>query len=1248
MSDKAPRPSLLDNTQVDVGEAVPTNAATDATLEATVDSSDADSPSTPKAAPGSHNPGSLDQDATFEIAGSLAHSPKTSDNSDQTQLLADDVTDKQDQTEFVLSDSVQLSDRTAQLPDHSRTATDQTRYVPEDGQDPGKMHPGEGTGEWTELGSMGQAPPPGSPTMDLPGSSTNVVEELSDPAHPRARALPAGGLHKTWVRAGEPQAPLAVERLIGGYEIIQELGRGAMGVVYKARQLALNRVVALKMVLTGHLAGTKVLMRFQLEAEAVARLQHPNIVQIYEVGEQDGCPFFALEFVDGGTLSDRIEGTPLAPREAAWVVQQLAQAMDYAHRCGVVHRDLKPANILLAVNEHTPTTTRPSLLGSVPKVTDFGLAKRLEDASHTQAGSILGTPSYMAPEQAEGRNDLVGPPADIYALGAILYDLLTGRPPFRGQTILETLQQVKKLEPVPPRRLCPGLSRDLDTICLKCLEKLPGKRYGSAQDLAEDLRHFLAGEPILARRTPLWERAWKYCKRKPAMAGIVGLSCLTLVGLGVAGYVLANAESRRAQQEISLRREADEQRDFAEERFKDAQSAVDEMLTRIGQERLEYEPRMEKVRRDLLERALSFYNRFLEERRDDPDIQWQTGLSFRKVGDIRRFLGEQNKAEKAYEAAHRLFGTLADTYPEEQKYRQDLAATFNNLGNLFDETGRKMDAEKAYGEARVLQQQLLDENPDPSKVPKYREELARSCYHLALVKKKQGQAEPALSFFRQALDLQEELHKGDAASLFYRRQLARTLNGQSELFREMGREADAEASLRAALILLKKLAPDGNGIPEDRKSLEMAHDRLGALLQAANAKQAELECRAAVRLGKDLTTDFPTVPEYRQELAANYNNLGITLLGQGQREEADLALQKGLALWEKLASDFPRQPDFRRDLANSHISHGILMQTSNRLAESEADYRRAAQLLGELVKELPLVPDYQQQWGKTLVNLATVLQLTQRFKEAEKVYREALIRCRDLAERYTREPAYQYEWARTEFLLATLRQLMTGEQPQVRLDEAEKLHRAAAAKLKALAEAYPREPDYGHGLASCLNNLGDLLRATNRPDEGLRVWDEAIQVLDPLTRDYPRRPVYAQEQARLLHNVGVVLSTQKKLPEAEKAHRNALSKREKLVKDYPGEPAYRLELASSHSELAIVLARRNKLMPAVESFEKAIAVIQESGQELADRPDFLQAELVHQSNLVRLLKVIGSEQETKKCQQRIDAINQKLKMGRKP
>jgi serine/threonine-protein kinase len=294
---------------------------------------------------------------------------------------------------------------------------------------------------------------------------------------------------------------------IEGYEILGLLGRGGMGVVYKARQVALDRVVALKLVLAGPHARPDELARFRTEAETIARLQHPNIVQIYEVGEANGQHFLSLEFVEGGCLARHLSGIPLPGRRAAELVEHLARAMQAAHECGIIHRDLKPANVLVTTD-------------GIPKITDFGLAKRLARASwaapecgQTHTGAILGTPGYMAPEQAAGRGKEIGPATDVYALGAILYELLTGRPPFHAETPVDTILQVLERDPAPPRLLNHKVERDLEAICLKCLEKDPAHRYASAGVLAGDLAHYQNGEPISVHSLNVFDRLVRTLER---------------------------------------------------------------------------------------------------------------------------------------------------------------------------------------------------------------------------------------------------------------------------------------------------------------------------------------------------------------------------------------------------------------------------------------------------------------------------------------------------------------------------------------------------------------------------------------------------------------------------------------------------------------------------------------------------------------------------------------------------------------
>jgi eukaryotic-like serine/threonine-protein kinase len=1087
-----------------------------------------------------------------------------------------------------------------------------------------------------------ETPPEPSQTLEtplsVPPSQQTAYQPLAAPAvHPTAahpggsttdRHVPdaATGDGGTMAQAAPSAAALfsgPVVIRVPGYDILGELGRGGMGVVYKARQLGLKRLVAIKMILSGDYAAAGDLARFRLEAEAVAKLQHPGIVQVYAIDEVDGKPYFCLEFVNGGSLQKKLSGNPQPPRQAAQLVEKLAEAMAYAHHHHIVHRDLKPANVLL-------TETGD------PKVADFGLAKRLDEQqeSQTQSGSILGTPSYMAPEQAHGRTRDVGTAGDIYSLGAILYEALVGRPPFKGETVLDTLEMVRSQEPVAPSRLQPKIPRDLETICLKCLQKDPNHRYHSADALAEDLRRFQAREPILARPTPAWERAWKWARRRPLAAALIAVSALFALSLAAGGVAFGKYEQAQLAEKGRLMDNETRAREHADQNFKSARDAVDEMLTSVGQQRLAYEPRMEKVRRDLLTKALHFQERFLKEKSDDPEVRDEVGRAQARVGDIQEMLGDHEEAEQSYGAARTFLAELNAEFPSNVHYCQDLATCMNNLGQLLKNAGRTPEAEQALREALDLRQKLANEQGDEED----QRELANIDDNLGGLLLVEGRYAEAETLLRQSLGLLEEMAKTSSEPT-YQQNLARGHNNLGLLLAAVGRLEDAEHAFREALAILQGLAKTHPDAPEYRQELAVSYNHLGNLWRDTKPAKAEEFYQQSLDLRDRLVADFPTTPVYRQEQAASYHSLGFVRQAAGRLEEAEKAYRQALKIEEKLVADFPFVPDFSFELAGTYNNLGILLQSAHHLPEAEKIYGKALTLLEKLSDDHPESPAYKQELANAQQNLGVLYQTTNRTEQAEKALKAAVELRRQLVENFPKAPIYQKVLASGQFTLATLWH-MNGNLPA-----AEASYRKSVDGFTKLADKLPAVPDYRHLLADGLKNLGSLLQATKRPEEAEKDLREAADLLSHLSDEQPTVPVYRLEQARVLNDLGIFLASNgnDRGSDAEKAWGQALALQEQLIAQFPDNPVYKQEAANYHGNMGVLFTQEGRLAQAEQSYRQAVAQLEQLEKASPDVAVYWQNLVGPYNNLINLLRLTGaSSDEVEKDWRRLVELRRKL------
>jgi tetratricopeptide (TPR) repeat protein len=816
-----------------------------------------------------------------------------------------------------------------------------------------------------------------------------------------------------------------------------------MGVVYRARQRSLNREVALKMIPFGALAGEEALRRFRAEAEAAAQLQHPNIVAIHEVGERGGQHFFSMELVRGDTLADRLQHGPLPAREAASLLQLVARAVHYAHQQGILHRDLKPANILLDS-------------AGQPHVTDFGLAKRLDsDATLTLTGQVLGSPNYVAPEQAAGARGSVGPRSDVYALGAVLYHALTGRPPFQAEGIEALLDQVFNQEPVPPRLLNPIVPRDLETVCLKCLEKDPARRYSSAAGLAEDLGRWLQGEPVKARPVTRVQRAAKWARRRPAVAALS--ACLALLLLVIAiGSPIAALQFRK-------------QRDLAAMNFLAARQAVETYLSRVTENPKLGTADFQSLRRGLLETAVPFLEDLARRRPQDPRLREETLWALDKLADLRFRMGDVSNAIVLQRQL--ILVTASDLSASHDRPRSlvTVSGYYVRLGRSLTVAGQFDEAERALAEGIDLAEQARKEAPArPEVLPA----LADAQLGLGLARfsaKDLAEAEHAMREGLKSVQawVAKEPRNGEAA-----RKLAEAYDSLGLAMKESGKYADAAAAYREGVALLEKLIGDGPAGVDQRKGLSYLQMNLGVTLnRLGKFTEAEAAHRQALRLNETLAAEFPSTPAYQMDVARSLANLA-TVLQHDRPAEAEASLDQAVRRVEPVVATHPDIPSYRQTLGTLLWEVADSQTEDGKLAEAEKNCQRAVEVLSQLVTEFPKTADHRMQLARSYNILSRIFVEEKRLPEAERALHESLQQFESLTAAFPMTLEYEAGLASAFYDLAdTLAQ-------DNRAADARAMAQRALQIQQRLIETNPQATDYRNDLPNVVMLWLNTVRQT--------------------------------------------------------------------------------------------------------------------------------------------------------------------------
>jgi tetratricopeptide (TPR) repeat protein/tRNA A-37 threonylcarbamoyl transferase component Bud32 len=951
----------------------------------------------------------------------------------------------------------------------------------------------------------------------------------------------------------EPRAarPCPANR-IGDYELLAELGRGGMGVVYKARQPRLDRLVALKMIRAGEHASAEERRRFDLEARAVARLHHSHIVHIYELGEAEGRPFFAMEYVAGTSLSRRLDGTPWPAGPAAALVEVLARAVHYAHGQGIVHRDLKPANILLTSDGQ-------------PKITDFGLAKWLDGPGKgSETSQALGTPSYMAPEQAAGKGRPIGPAADVYALGAVLYELLAGRPPFRAATALETAVQVLHGELIRPGRLCPALPRDLETICLKCLEKDPRRRYAAADELADDLGRFREGRSIRARPVGLAGRAYRWCRRRPAVASLLAVVVLTAAS-ALAGFIHLYGQTVAALHGEEAAHRTARDRDGRTRQILAA-------LVRLERRASHGSPDARReLRLERLKQAAEHYEDLLREEPHDVGLQAALADVYAGASLLHYEPGQLADALAFGERGWGFWEPAAETPPlfATSRHRSAVVAVSTLSDNVpRSQRGRFLEALALAEKALALWQKASGTDPGN---PEYRDGLAEAYLAKGLLHRDGGEVGLALSAFRHACDAWRAPPGGHPAPE-QRYNLARAQRLLSEVLYVSGHTGESGRLMAACQASLHELYRER---PREKRLVDHLAQNYTWLGDVHTERGFHPEAMGYYRQAYDLLKEWgnqrPDDPRVRHGLGL----LATAFLRPGDQgpfyTEAVATFEADCRAYARRLEEDPANPGLRRHLESLYRNLAQSHSVAGEPARHVEAQQRYTQFLEGLADRNPGVCDLKLGLGKAYGALAFAYRVAGDAPQATRAAERGLAIQEALSPVRGSDADERFRWANEAWDLAHL--IRGGGWP----DRALHLAEQSRDEFLELVRESPADLRYACGLFKAWEEVGKAHVRLGRPDEALAAWQRGVAAMRRVVERAPTNLGFRQMLAMRCLGLSRHLRGRDRLAEAA----DWLLERESLL---PGDALYLQQGSQEFAQLAAKVGQgRTELTPAEQA-----------------------------------------------------------------